>query len=83
MELCANQLHKHNMTELQRMKLIQKEHDARQKTQGGTGANQYTKEQSAQSEHTAKDGNRTATKIAEEVGRGIDKAKRLFFVFSR
>lgn len=33
--ICANQLHKHNMTELQRIKLIQEEHDARQKSWGG------------------------------------------------
>lgn len=33
--ICANQLHKHNMTEMQRMKLIQEEHDARQKSWGG------------------------------------------------
>lgn len=33
--ICANQLHKHNMTEMQRMKLIQEEHDARQKSHGG------------------------------------------------
>lgn len=33
--ICANQLHKHNMTEIQRMKLIQEEHDARQKSWGG------------------------------------------------
>lgn len=32
--ICANQLHKHNMTELQRMKLIQEEHDARQRASG-------------------------------------------------
>ena len=52
--ICANQLHKHNMTELQRMKLIQEEHDARQKTQGGTGANQYTvKKQSGKNLHFA------------------------------
>lgn len=33
--ICANQLHKHNMNEFQRMKLLQEEHDARQKTHGG------------------------------------------------
>lgn len=33
--ICANQLHKHNMTELQRLKLIQEEYEARQKTSGG------------------------------------------------
>ena len=33
--ICANQLHKHNMTEMQRDKLIQEEHDARMKSYGG------------------------------------------------
>lgn len=44
--ICANQLHKHNMTEIQRMKLIQEEHDARQHSNGasdGFRGNQYTK----------------------------------------
>lgn len=44
--ICANQLHKHNMTEIQKMKLIQEEHDARQHTNGasdGFRGNQYKK----------------------------------------
>lgn len=41
--ICANQLHKHNMNEFQRMKLIQEEHDARQKTSGGQLGNQNAK----------------------------------------
>lgn len=51
--ICANQLHKHNMTELQRMKLLQEEHDARQKSWGGTGANQFTVKQSGKTLHSA------------------------------
>ena len=42
--ICANQLHKHNMNEMQRMKLIQEEYDARQKAvTNAIGVNQYTK----------------------------------------
>ena len=40
--ICANQLHKHNMNKAQRDKLIQEEHDARQKSWGGSRGNQYT-----------------------------------------
>lgn len=39
--ICANQLHKHNMTELQRMKLYQEEYEARQHSEQFKG-NQYT-----------------------------------------
>lgn len=43
--ICANQLHKHNMTEFQRMKLYQEEYEARQKSvTNATGRNQYSKE---------------------------------------
>ena len=40
--ICANQLHKHNLGELDQMKLVQEEHDARQKSWGGDRGNQYT-----------------------------------------
>lgn len=40
--ICANQLHKHNMTELQRMKLIHEEYEARQHSEKFKG-NQYTR----------------------------------------
>jgi hypothetical protein len=43
--ICANQLHKHNMTELQRMKLYQEEYEARQKTSGGQTGNANAKKQ--------------------------------------
>lgn len=33
--ICANQLHKHNMNEIQRAKLLQEEYDARLNTRGG------------------------------------------------
>ena len=53
--ICANQLHKHNMTELQRMKLIQEEHDARQKTVGGQAGNENAKKQSDEIHHFVSD----------------------------
>lgn len=82
--ICANQLHKHNMTELQRMKLIQEEHDARKMSWGGdrkssgeilhlknddTKANKIRPEIAR--EHGITEG---LVKTAVEVGRGIDKA---------
>lgn len=86
--ICANQLHKHNMNELQRMKLIQEEYEAIAKSEGGSGANQYTKEQLGETlqvpktptptraiiakEHSIPEG---AVKAAVEVGRGIDKGE--------
>ena len=95
--ICANQLHKHNMNEIQRMKLLQEEHDARKKTQGGTGANQYTasKEQSGEIPHSAK-ANKIRAELAKEhrvtenlirdaveVGRGIDRAAEVDPEFKR
>lgn len=53
--ICANQLHKHNMTELQRMKLIQEEHDARQKTVGGQVGNKNAQKQSGEIHHFVSD----------------------------
>ena len=49
--ICANQLHKHNMNEMQRLKLIQEEHDARMKMRGAPAGNQNAKKQSVQNEH--------------------------------
>ena len=46
--ICANQLHRHNMTELQRMKLIQEEHDARQKSVGAPIGNKNAQKQFGQ-----------------------------------
>lgn len=46
--ICANQLHKHNMTELQRIKLIQEEYEARQKTSGGQIGNKNAEKQVGQ-----------------------------------
>lgn len=84
--ICANQLHRHNLTDIQMVKLLQEEHDARKRIQGGTGANQYTSEQSGEIHHSAKDNKirqeiatehgitPAAVRTAVEVGRGIDKA---------
>ena len=44
--ICANQLHKHNMNEIQKAKLLQEEYEARKHTVGaadGFRGNQYTK----------------------------------------
>lgn len=70
------QLGRRNLSDEQRKYAIGKMYEARKNSVGGTGANQYTKEQGAQSEHTAKDGNRTAAKIAEEVGVARETVKR-------
>lgn len=54
--ICANQLHKHNMSELQRMKLIQEEYEARRRTIGaedGFRGNQHTKVVSGENRHLA------------------------------
>lgn len=81
--ICNNQLHKHNLNDLQIAKLIQEEHDATQKAWGGTGANQYSaRMQSGENLHSA---NKTrkiiaeehnitegAVKAAVEFGRGLD-----------
>lgn len=66
--ICSNQLHRHNMTEYQKAILIQEEHDATQKAQGGTGANRYTaKVQSDENHHSVKK-DKTRTAIAKEHG---------------
>ena len=42
--ICANQIHKHNMTEKQKEKLLHEEYEARQKTiTNALGVNQYTR----------------------------------------
>lgn len=53
--ICANQLHKHNMSEIQRMKLIQEEHDARQKTSGGQVGNKNAQKQGGEIHHLVSD----------------------------
>ena len=64
--ICRNQLGRRNISKVVYDKLLQEEHDAIQKSQGGTGANQYTvKEQSGENLHSAK---KTRVIIAEEHG---------------
>lgn len=90
--ICANQLHKHNMTELQRMKLIQEEYEARKHSWGGDRKssgeilhlNQDDKtpklRKEIAEEHRATEGQ---VKAAVEVGRGIDRAAEVVPEFKR
>ena len=61
----ANQLHKHNMTEMQRDKLLQEEHDARQKTSGGQIGNQNAKKQGGQNDHFVSEAEQNALEFAK------------------
>lgn len=68
--ICANQLHKHNLTELQRMKLIHEEHDARQHSAGGQIGNTNAQKRSGEIHHFVSEAehknNKTRAEIAEE-----------------
>lgn len=69
--MCRNQLGRRNLTDDQRSYLRGKQYEAEKMTQGGTGANQHTKEQSGQNVQSAtrresKDG--TAGRIGKEYG---------------
>lgn len=76
--ICANQLHRHNMTKIQRMKLIQEEHDARQKSYGGdrrsetfsSGENLHLKADEPEPVRHGSESNRLKTRltIAKEHG---------------
>ena len=80
--ICANQLHKHNMNELQRMKLIQEEYEARKHTVGaadGFRGNQYTKVVGGEISHqpTADKTPKVRKEIAEEhTGKPVGLAPR-------
>lgn len=91
--ICANQLHKHNMNEIQRAKLIQEQNDAMMKSHGGDRKSEQV-EKSSDENHLLK--NTTRKKIAEEhgitewevqksveMGRGIDKAAEVDPDFKR
>ena len=97
--ICANQLHKHNMTEMQRMKLIQEEYEARKHTiTNALGTNQHTKVDGGEIYHQP-NADKTpkvraeiaeehkipegAVKTAVEVGRGIDRAAEVDPDFKR
>lgn len=88
--ICANQLHKHNMNEMQRMKLLQEEYEARKNTSSFKG-NQYVTSGGEENLHQQND---KAPKLraemmkehnigsyemqtAVEVGRGIDRAEEV------
>lgn len=85
--ICANQLHKHNMTPIQREKLIQEEHDAEQKSamrdesgkfispggQNGPSGGHALRKKIAE-EHKISE---KAVRTAVEVGRGIDRAEEV------
>lgn len=66
------QLGRRNLTDEQRTMVIGKLYEARKKSVGGRGVNQYTKVQSAQNGHPAK----TAEIIADELGIGHNTVKR-------
>lgn len=77
--ICANQLHKHNMTELQRQKLLQEEYDARLKTRGGDHKSESFKNQSVENQHFDSEDdtrNKTRANVAEEHGVSQDKVRR-------
>lgn len=86
--ICANQLHKHNLNEAMRDKLMQEEHDAIVKSVGAPIGNQNRKQsdQSGQIESTRKTSTRLeiakehgvgegTVQRAIEFGRGLDKAE--------
>ena len=69
--ICKNQLGRRNLTEEQKSYLRGKQYEAEKMAQGGTGANQYTKEQTGQNVHLptrreTKDG--TAGRIGKQYG---------------
>lgn len=81
--ICANQLHKHNLNDVMRDKLMQEEHDARAKSVGGdrrskefsddqSGHLKQTTRQIVAKEHGVGEG---TVQRAIEFGRGLDKAE--------
>ena len=96
--ICANQLHKHNMNEIQRAKLLQEEYEARKKTSGGQLGNKNAQKRSEENLHLVsadhspklrmemmKEHNIGAYEMqtAVEVGRGIDRAAEVDPEFKR
>ena len=91
--ICKNQLGRRNLTEEQKSYLRGKQYEAEKMSQGGTGANQHTKEQSGQNVRSAtrreiKSG--TAGRIGKEYGvdgrtirrdadfsKGVDAAEKI------
>lgn len=97
--ICANQIHKHNLTELQKMKLLQEEYEARKKTIGGQTGNKNAEKRSEENHHIVSENDKSPKLRAEmvkehgvtdwemqtavEVGRGIDKAAEVDPDFKR
>lgn len=90
--ICANQLHKHNMTELQRMKLIQEQSDAEQKSmqrdEFGRFAPSGENHLAVKNPHRKKIAeehniSENVVRTAVEVGRGIDRAAEVDPEFKR
>ena len=69
-----NQLGRRNLTEPQRSYMIGKMYEARKKSHGGQGANQYTDLQIGQNGQSAK--KTTSESIAEELGIGENTVRR-------
>lgn len=69
-----NQLGRRNLTEPLRSYMIGKMYEARKKSHGGQGANQYTDLQTAQNGQSAK--KLTSESIAEELGIGMNTVRR-------
>lgn len=75
--IIKNALGTRNLTQADWMMLMSALYKMRKKKHGGTGANQHTKEQSAQNEHTAeKEPSRISEQIAKELGVARETVKR-------
>lgn len=89
--ICANQLHKHNLSEVERAMLIAEEHEATQKSQGGDRrSSEFSNDQNGHlkgrvrtaiaKEHGIGEG---SVQRAVEMKRGIDKAAEVDPDFKR
>lgn len=85
--ICANQIHKHNMNEIQREKLLQEEHDAKKMSLGGDRKSNdgFHHLKNPTRKEVASEHNITEhqVQIAVEVGRGIDRAAEIDPEFKR
>lgn len=82
--ICRNQLGRRNISKVVYDKLIQEEHDAIQKSEGGNGSNQYAKKQLGENPQVAETRSiiaqehgitENAVRAAVEFGRGLDAAE--------
>ena len=95
--ICANQLHRHNLGEMERIKLMHEEYEATQKSSGGQIGNKNAEKRGDEIHHFVSGGNNKTRKFiahehgvsehqvqtAVEVGRGIDKAAEVDPDFKR